>query len=319
MPHLPWKPRRTGLKSSVDSHGTPRDPLPEPSDTLRGLAAQGRQLLAEYLAAQRAERSAQANAALGTDLLDFFFDLSGYKRAVGRIGKGMAYSSAASKETDVRARYDSWESAVRSTLRDVTVVHKQVPRNPNSTVMLRRFATSQHSARLDTRLEHGVRFLDTVAEERLVRNEDLAALKPAPRVKRAVRPATAEGVQLNPILIEGPQVLRLLEPFPSERQAIEGALGVYQAKTADYGRQALNSCRHAIENLTKLLSGEGDWNVGLTKVLTGDAERQIVRKAHVFLSAYGTHGEAGPDLSTIEMGISLTFVALRLLLTRGKT
>src|SRR2546425_1681720 len=124
MPHLPWKPRRTGLKSSVDSHGTPRDPLPEPSDTLRGLAAQGRQLLAEYLATQRAKRAAPANAALGTDLLDFFFDLSGYKRAVGRIGKGMAYSSAANQETAVRARYGSWESAVSSAFRGVSVVHK---------------------------------------------------------------------------------------------------------------------------------------------------------------------------------------------------
>ena len=292
--------------------------LPEPSDTLRGLAAQGRQLLAQYLAAQRAKRSVPANAALGTDLLDFFFDLSGYKRAVGRIGKGMAYSSVASKDTEVRAGYDAWEGTVRSTLRGISIVHNEVPRSPNSNVLVRRFDVSQRYARLDSRLEHGVRHLEGLAEKRLVRNEDLPALKPPP-VRKAVRPAVPEGPPLNPILVEGPQVLRLLEPFPSEQQAIEGALGVYQAKTPDYGRQALNSCRNAIENLTKLLSGEGDWNVGLTKVLTGDAERQIVRKAHVFLSAYGTHGKAGPDLSTIEMGISLTFVALRLLLIRGKT
>lgn len=292
--------------------------LPEPSDALRGLAAQGRQLRAQYLAAQRAKRSAPANAALGTDLLDFFFDLSGYKRAVGRIGRGIAYSSVASKETDVRTGYDSWESAVRSTLRGMSVVHKEVPRNPNSSLLLRRFATSQHYARLDTRLEYGVRFLEKLAEERLVRNEDLAALRPS-RAKRVVPSVVREVGPLNPLLIEGPQVLRLLDPFPSERQAIEGALGVYQAKTPDYGRQSLNSCRNAIENLTKLLSGEGDWNVGLPKALPSDAQRQIVRKAHVFLSAYGTHGEAEPDRSTVEMGMSLTFVALKLLLKPDKT
>jgi len=37
----------------------------------------------------------------------------------------------------------------------------------------------------------------------------------------------------------------------------------------------------------------------------------------VFLSAYGTHGLQAPDLATVEMGISLTFVALRLLVRRG--
>ena len=37
----------------------------------------------------------------------------------------------------------------------------------------------------------------------------------------------------------------------------------------------------------------------------------------MFLSAYGTHGLQAPDLATVEMGISLTLVALRLLVRRG--
>jgi len=94
---------------------------------------------------------------------------------------------------------------------------------------------------------------------------------------------------------------------------------VYQTKTPDWGRQALNSCRNAIENLTRLLSGEGEWSVGLTKVISSDAGRKIVKVAHVFLSAKGTHGPDEPDLSTVEMGMSLTFVALRQILKQEKT
>ena len=112
-------------------------------------------------------------------------------------------------------------------------------------------------------------------------------------------------------------MLELLAPFPSARQAIYGAFTVYEARTPDFGRQSLSSCRNAIENVARMLSGEGEWSLGLSKILPTDAERQVVRKAHVFLSAYGTHGLQEPDLSTVEMGISLTFIALRLLLRRG--
>jgi hypothetical protein len=170
----------------------------------------------------------------------------------------------------------------------MSVVHREVPPKPNSTALLNRSSTSQRYARLDTRLEHGVRLLEKVAEERLLRNEDLPALKPEP-AKTAPPPSTVEGALLNPILIEGTQVLQLLEPFPSERQAIEGALSVYNEQTADYGRQALNSCRNTIENLTKLVSGEGDWNAGLTKIISSEAGRKIVRGAHVFPSAKCAH------------------------------
>src|SRR2546422_8386335 len=141
-----------------------------------------------------------------------------------------------------------------------------------------------------------------------MRNEDLPVMKQTPRKPRIAN-APARGELQSGIAVDGSEAIRLLEPFPSERRAIEGALGVYERKTLDYGRQALNSCRNAIENLTKTLSGEGDWNAGLTKVIPADEQRQIVRKVHVFLSATGTHAGKEPDNPTVEMGMSLTFVA----------
>lgn len=289
--------------------------MPEPSDALRGLAAQGRQLHAQFMAAQRAKQAAPANAIIGTDLLDFFFDLSGYKRAVARVGKGIAYSSAIARESDVLAGYDAWVEGVRSALKSVSfVVHHS---EPTARILLRRFSASQRYVRLDTRLEHGVRFLEELADERLVWSEGV----PAHRVRapEAIAPQTppVPPPTASLFLSERPQMLELLATFPSARQAIEGAFAVYEARTPDFGRQSLNSCRNAIENLTKMLSGEGDWNLGLPKVISSDAERQVVKKAHVFLSAYGTHGVQEPDLATVEMGIGLTFLALKLLLRRG--
>ncbi len=151
--------------------------LPEPSDTLRGLAVQGRQLHAQYMAVERAKQSAPTNAALGADLLDFFFDLSGYKRAIARVGKGIAYTSAAGKESDVRAAYDVWTQSVRSELQGISIVGKKAPREPNSHLLLSHFSTSQRYARLEIRLEHGVRFLEELADERLIANEELTVLR----------------------------------------------------------------------------------------------------------------------------------------------
>lgn len=294
--------------------------MPEPSDVLRELASQGRQLYAEYSALAASKRSAPTNVAIGTDLLDYFFDLSGHKRGVARMGRGLAYSSIAGREGQTRSRYEAWEQTVRNTLRTFSSVGAPGRSEPNSPLLVKRFVKTQTFARLDTRLEHGVRFLEALADEHVVRNEELPAFSAATQSRRhdrltpEVLPSTNE-----PLVVEGNRIVSLLESFPAERSAIEGALSVYQSRTPDFGRQALGSCRNAVENLTKRLSGEGEWSAGLTKVLQSETRRKTVKQVHIFLSGYGTHGTAEPRVQDVEMGITLTFVAIRLLLSAAET
>ncbi len=289
--------------------------MAEPSDALREFASQGRQLFAEYSALVASKRSTPTNVALGTDLLDYFFDLSGHKRGVARIGKGLAYSSISNRESQVRARYETWERTVRTALGTLSSIRERIPSAPNSHALVQAFARTQAFARLDTRLEHGVRLLEALAEEHIVRNEELPALKAATKRRRpsAATPTTLPRTN-NPVLIEGKQILFLLGDYPSERTSIDGAISVYQSQTPDFGRQALNSCRTAIENLTKHLSGESEWSAGLSKVVHSETRRKTVKQVHIFLSGYGTHGTAEPLLPDVEMGLTLTYVAVRILL-----
>ena len=79
--------------------------MSEPSDDLRQLAAQGRQILAKQMAAVRARRTAPARVAAGVDVLDFLVDLSGNKRAARRVGKILAEDSANTREAQIDTEY----------------------------------------------------------------------------------------------------------------------------------------------------------------------------------------------------------------------
>ena len=289
--------------------------MSEPSDDLRQLAAQGRQLLAKQMAAVRARRTAPARVSAGVDVLDFLVDLSGSKRAARRVGKILAEDSANTREAQIETEYQQWTQAVRQTLGLITVVTKKVPREPQSEMLLRRFTASQSAVRLSSRLARGVALLESLAEGRVVHNANLEALRVSqhpPPPRRAPDQHRSGGLLLQ---AEGAEVRGLLVGFPEEEKCIEGALAAFHARTPDNGRQAMNSCRACVENLVKRLSGEGQWSEGLTKILPSDTRRQPVRHAYSFLSAYGTHGLAEPSVEDVEMGLRLTFVAVRSILS----
>lgn len=280
----------------------------ESNDILRQLAARGRQLRAQYLAAIKAARLAPVKVNAGVDLAAFFFNLSGYKRTASRVGKLLAAGSAASAKADLQTKYESWSESTRSALREVTVAGRGVPRKPNSALLLVRFSRTQRFLRLETRLAHGIAYLETLAEERVVRNEDLRAMRPTARWRPERRTSPS-------IPAEAGEVARMLANLPSEREAVEGAVQVYQAHSSDFGRQAMGSIRNALENLVKRLSGESDFSAGLQKLFPSETRRRTIRQVHSFLSAYGPHGSNVPTDADVEMGFRLGFAAIRSLLT----
>lgn len=287
--------------------------MTEPSDTLRELAAQGRQIHAQYEMALDRKKTAPQRAEATVEIIDYFLNLKKRKRSASRVTKAMLSNSSSEEVRAQESEFDNWKTRVRENLGNITVIAKRMPPKPNSARQLQGFAASLDYSKRLTQLQHAVAFLEKLAERRLVWNSGLIALKEARARKRQARAKSraGESIQAPSIATEGKEIIRLLASFPEEKEAIAGALSTYSSKGPDYGRQCLSSCRNALENLVRRIAGESEWTVGLKKIIPSETRRRTIRHAHSFLSAYGTHGSTPTSESDIQMGMSLSFVAIR--------
>ena len=286
--------------------------MSEPSDILRQLAARGRKIRAEWIEQLESRRSIPKNVSLGVDVLDSFFDLSGYKRTASRVGRMLVEDTATQREKQLRQEFEDWATSVSTALRGISASRQRLPKKENSQLLVQRFIRTQGYARPETGLAHGVAFLEDLAEQHVVKNEDLENLakvrSPSSSQVREKLVLTA----LDVLDVSEQQTLAVLRSaHPSAFEAIQGAMAVYTAGTPDSGRQALSSCRNALENLVRTLSGESDFSAGLRKLVGSDTRRKTVRQVYSFLSAYGTHGIASPSDTDVELGIRMTVSAVK--------
>lgn len=293
--------------------------MSEPSDVLRQLAARGRQIRASMIQNYETQKSIPERVATGVDMLDLFFDLSGYKRSAVRAGKALVQDSATQRQKHLEQEREDWTSQVKGNLRKISEVKRGLTGAGNSLRLAGRFMKTQRFVRPTTQLAHGIAFLEELSEKRVVWNEDIPEVlsKPGyPREKAMYETETQE--LIAPAIIDSKSLASLLAGHPSELEAIRGAIAAHEAGTPDSGRQALNSCRNAIENLVKRLSGETNWARGLEKIAAGDTRRKTVRQAYSFLSAYGTHGIANPSRTDVELGIRMTVAVIQSILEWGR-
>jgi hypothetical protein len=287
----------------------------EPSDILRQLAARGRQIRASMMENTESRKSVSERVAGGVDVLDFFFDLSGYKRRARRVGKVLARDSMVRRQKELEEEYDNWVQEVRKNLGKMSQVKSSLTRRGNSAYLAKRFRKSQQYVKPTTRLAHGVMFLEDLSERRVVWNDDIPEVLPKPkRRKKRVAYEKRTGKLIGPAGVDNELLVSLLSGHPSELEAIQGAIAVFNAGTPDSGRQALNSCRNAVENLVKRLSGETNWAIGLAKLVPSETRRKTIRQVYSYLSAYGTHGIANPSKTDVELGIRMTVAAVQSIL-----
>ena len=114
------------------------------------------------------------------------------------------------------------------------------------------------------------------------------------------------------------QMFALLEQFPSENEALKGAIERYGNGGTDAFRQCLDSCRNAIESLLKKLTGETDWKTGLSKIISSKNGQDTVKQIYSFLSARGVHGETIPAQEDTELGLKLTEDCMLWILKKAK-
>jgi hypothetical protein len=284
----------------------------QPSDILRQYGAIGRRILSEYKIAVKSKRNVNNNVTLGVSALDLFVDLSNNKSNLRRIGKAVGHNQADSMILMIEDQVSQWVTQTLNTLNDISVINEQIiPTSPNSKNMSVKFERTQEYQKIDTRIQHGVKFLESLANKHLIWNNELDKMRSAQKIvsESTYKPPSSADSGLSSLIV-------LLDPFDSECIAIQGALTVLRARTPDWQRQALNSCRNAIENLVKRLSGESEWSRGLEKLVPSKTRRDTIRHVHSFLSAYGTHGETIPSDTDVEFGIGLTDEVLRYILMK---
>ncbi|MDG6999192.1 MAG: hypothetical protein JRN15_08770 [Nitrososphaerota archaeon] len=282
-----------------------------PSDVLRQLAARGREIRAKLIAISESKKNSSSNVNVGVNIIDAFFDLSGHKRIASGLGKRLMSNSIKAREAELTQEYGLWKSSVDSTLVNYSLSETYMHTSKRRLNLKERFDKTQSNARLETNLRQGIMFLEAVAEKGLIS-------KPAEIIERTTGSSRLE-LQIpdgmNTSISENARgILSRLRGHPNIQNSIQGAFSAASLKGPDYERQAMGSCRVTIENLVREISGEGDWSAGLTKIVKHETERKTVRTAYNYLSWFGTHSINAPSHDNVSIGISLTLVAITIIL-----
>ena len=261
-------------------------------------------------------RTANPRVSAGVNLLDWVFDLSGYKRGATAAGRVLAWGNLGARSRALSASFDGWYQEVLGTLRRISIARRSVTLHGNSNELVRRLAKARTLKRLDTQIAKAVGTLESIAADDLVYNSDIPELLASRRQERLDATRQAREAELFDLsnLVPGMDLVRLTNReelrsqfarYPDVGRMIEGALDAHGSTGADANRQALASCRSAIELLVRLQTREQDWRAGLTRLASGSRKR-LVSATYAFLSGYGSHPGGTPSKKDAAYGIRMT-------------
>lgn len=283
--------------------------MDQPSDVLRQHAARGRKIHADLLVARQSKKAVDSNVALGVDALDFFLDLSGKKHLAGRLGRTLGHSSVDKTIGELERMADSWIAESKGILGKISVQRRGIPSGSNSSDLIRSLSAQMRFARPETRLSHGIAYLEDLAGSNVLFNKDLEEMRRTVAIVEKSSPSLPTEVETGLS-----KVRDLMSAFPPEVEAISGAIAAYKAKGPDWGRQTLDSLRNVLENLVRRLSGESEWSKGLEKVVPSEVSRKSIRATYNLLSVRGVHADEIPGEEDINFSIGLAQHAIKYLI-----
>ncbi len=298
----------------------------DPKDDLRPLIARGERLQREVAQITGEIKVANPRVSAGIGLADIVFDLRGYKRFATAAGKYLVWSGLINRSRALSASFEQWYDETISELRTISVARKNITRRGNSAALVARVAKARTCKRLDTQIGKAVGVLGAVAEDELVFNEDIHELTTQRRRELQEERRRANEEKLLDLSDVAPGI-DLVKPFNREQlrarfsnhievgRMIEGALDTHSSYGADANRQALSSCRSALELLVKDMTGEKEWRVGLVKIAEG-ARRKLVSDTYGFLSGYGSHPGGVPTKKDVAYGIRMSLASCLWLVER---
>ena len=213
-------------------------------------------------------------------------------------------------------------------LRTISIARRNLTGHGNSGALAKRLARTRKFKRLDTQIAHAVGELEAIVEEELVYNDDIPEFIKARRVrvleerrraKEAMLLDLSSGIPgMESIKQENREQLRThFRGHDEVARMIEGALDAYASSGADSDRQALASCRSAVEQAIFETTGERNFRVGLAKLATGSRQR-IIGNTYGFLSGYGSHPGGKPTKKDVGYGIRMTIASCSWILEDSK-
>ncbi|HEX9341648.1 MAG TPA: hypothetical protein VF992_10850 [Thermoplasmata archaeon] len=298
----------------------------DPRDELRTLVDRGKFLIQEAEGVKQASRSLDPNVQLGVGVFDLAVGLRGRKRLAAALGKTWLRGNLVQRYSSLTKNFDQWYTETVATLRRISVARKNLAHGGNSSALVKRLATAKTYRRLDTQIAKAVGTLEAIASEDLVYNDEIDELR-FQRKKEAfeeLRRGREEQLldlrkvapELGSVKLENRQELRTqLAGHPEVARMIEGALDTLSTTGADANRQALASCRSAIELLLIEMTGETEWRTGLNELAAG-TRKKLVAGTYAFLSGYGSHPGGVTTKRDAEYGIRMTIASCLWLLGR---
>jgi hypothetical protein len=287
----------------------------DPRATIGQLLAQGQQL--EREAAQlMTPKTRKAAGGLGRVAARAYGIPFVAQSFAGLIFDGKLRETEAQHEV----RYRSWYETVLSVCARVSVATSSLRLSGNSAQVVRKLARANDGAKLLTRVRAVNRLLMRLTEDQLVFNADIPELLKQRQVakwneereRRELRYVDLSDLPDGFVSIKFPNshaLLSRLTAYPSVREIMEGAIHAASGDAPDGRRQALGSCRRALEALRKALTGGGDWREIVRRVADEDVGA-FLRKLYSLLSAKGAHGTSRVSEADVELGMQQTFGAL---------
>ncbi len=303
--------------------------MQDPRWKLTPLIDQGKALLRDASTLAHDARMMNPKVSAGVNLLDLVFDLTGYKQGAKAAGKFLALRNLASRSQTLSASFDVWYNEVIISLRGISIVRSGITLRGNSDKLVKLVAKSRTYKRLDTQIAKAVGCLETIAAEELVYNTEIPeflARRRRERMEVARRlnelklldlSGVAPGMEF--VRLKNREELRsLFDHHPEVGRMIEGALDAWSSAGADANRQALASCRSALELLVREKTGEQDWRTGLARLVSGSRKR-LVSDTYAFLSGYGSHPGGSPSKKDTAYGIRMAIASCLWLLEDIRT
>ena len=262
----------------------------------------------------------------GIGLADIVFDLRGYKRLVVAAGKYLAWSGLVNRSHALSTTFEQWCNETISKIRTISFARRNITPRGNSAALVTCLAKARMYKRLDTQISRAVGVLRAVAEDELVFNEDIHELITRRRQELIEERKRAKEEKLLDLSDVAPGI-DLVKPVNREQlraqfsnhievaRMIEGALDAYSSHGADANRQALSSCRSALELLVRDLTGENEWRIGLFKIAEG-TRRKVISDTYGFLSGYGSHPGGVPTKKDVAYGIRVSLASCLWLVER---
>ncbi|MGA8536979.1 MAG: hypothetical protein WB789_06260 [Thermoplasmata archaeon] len=241
--------------------------------------------------------SAQASGGAGGNLL---INLGirelvphGWKGTSRKIVSGLERSNRIAAGGRILQQVGALVSESRAFAASHSIVDNSLRSGPNSQKLLRKLGAAFDRGSPTSRLHNLIGALDRISLLDLVTNQEVVRVLQERRFKHASLRVRREAPGLGKILQElpGPQDLAYYEArlsafriSPGVSKSIDGALERLKQGGPDGFRQGVSSIRVAFDNLIVELTQEGDWKVGLSRLVVSEEERGVAKQFHHMLS-----------------------------------